>query len=145
MGSEIAEWREWNVDDQLDWPLLDHDTHEGVRHLIGDLNRLYRSEGSLHAQDYNPEGFEWLDCQDGDRVILSFLRWAPGWEDFVVVVVNLTPVPRLDFALGVPRRGRYRVLLNTDAPVYGGTGVVVPPELETRRQTMHGRDQSDDA
>ncbi|HSG50145.1 MAG TPA: 1,4-alpha-glucan branching protein GlgB [Longimicrobiales bacterium] len=140
MGSEMGQWKEWNVDDQLDWPLLDHPAHRGIHRLVGDLNRVYREEPALHALDFQPRGFEWIDCHDADRVILSFLRWSPEWEDFVAVVANLTPVPRGDFVLGVPWPGRYRVLLNTDAPEYGGSGMAVPPELEARPGRVHSRE-----
>ncbi len=141
MGGELAQWQEWTVDGELDWALLGHRSHSGVRLLVGDLNRLYREEVALHALDFRPEGFEWLDCRDPDRTVLSFIRWAPGWDDFVVVAVNLTPVSHLGFSLGVPHPGRYRLLLNTDAPVYGpSSGAWVPPVFESRPQRMHGRD-----
>ncbi len=141
MGQELGQWTEWNADAEVDWALLDFETHRGVRHLVGDLNRLYRGEESLHAYDFRPEGFEWLDCNDAERTTVSFLRWAPEWRDFVVVVANFTPVHRDGFQLGVPFPGRYRVLLNTDAPVYGGYGAVVPPELDTVPGPLHGREQ----
>jgi 1,4-alpha-glucan branching enzyme len=140
MGGEMAQWHEWDVDDQLDWALLDHHLHAGMRLLVGDLNRVYREHEALHAQDFSAEGFEWLDCSDPDRVLLSFMRWAPGWRDPVLVAINMTPVPRSDFVLPVPHAGRYRVLLNSDAPVYGGSGLPVPSELQTRRERLHGRD-----
>jgi 1,4-alpha-glucan branching enzyme len=138
-GGEFAQLQEWNVDAQLDWALLDHPSHAGVRLLVGDLNRLYRTERALHAQDFHPEGFEWLDCQDPDRTLLSFMRWAPGWKDPVIVVMNLTPVNREDFVLPVPNGGSYRVLLNSDAPEYGGEGTWVPPVLESQSGELLGR------
>jgi 1,4-alpha-glucan branching enzyme len=141
MGGELAQWSEWNEADQVDWGLENRVRHTGVRLLLGDLNRLYREESALHVQDFRPEGFEWLDCQDAERTILSYLRWAPGWNDFVAVLVNFTPVHRKGYRLGVPWPGDYRVLLNSDAPVYGGAGVVVPPVLESHPGALHGRDQ----
>jgi 1,4-alpha-glucan branching enzyme len=140
MGGELAQGREWDVDGALDWTLLERAEHRGVRHLVGDLNRLYRDEPALHVQDFRPEGFEWLDCDEPDRVILAFVRWTPGWEDFVAVVANLTPVRRDGFKLGVPSPGTYRLLLNSDAPVYGGGGVWVPPTFETRPESFKGRE-----
>lgn len=142
MGGEIAQHTEWAVDGDLDWALLDFDAHAGIRLLVGDLNRLYRGESALHAQDFHPNGFEWLDCTDPDRVILSWVRWEPEWKSYVAVVVNLTPVPRPDFKLPVPFSARHRVLMNTDAPVYGGKGdPFVPPELEPRPERYQGREQ----
>ncbi|MEX2466191.1 MAG: 1,4-alpha-glucan branching protein GlgB [Gemmatimonadota bacterium] len=141
MGGEIAQWTEWNVDGELNWSLLDVDAHEGIRLLVGDLNRVYRNEPALHAQDFHPDGFEWLDCDDRDRVILSWVRWAPGWDDYVAVVVNFTPVPRPDFKLPLPFAGRHRVVLNTDAPEYGAPGDLwVPAELDTRPEPYKGRE-----
>ena len=142
MGGELAQWREWNSGEELDWALLEHPSHAGVRHLVGDLNRLYREEEALHARDFRTDGFEWIDCHDPDRTTLSFLRWGPGWETCVVVAVNLTPVDHVDFKLPVPHPGRYQLLLNTDAPEYGpSSGVWVPPYLESRPERARGREQ----
>ncbi|MEJ2202806.1 MAG: 1,4-alpha-glucan branching protein GlgB [Gemmatimonadota bacterium] len=141
MGGEIAQWTEWSEATQLDWALESWGSHAGVRQLVTDLNRLYRSEPALHVQDFLPGGFEWLDCHDADRTILSFLRWAPDWDDLAVVAANFTPVHRGDFRLAVPWPGRYRVILNTDAPVYGGHGAIVPSVLDAQAGVLHGRDQ----
>jgi 1,4-alpha-glucan branching enzyme len=141
MGGELAQWTEWSEATELDWALESWDSHAGVKRLVADLNRLYRSEPALHVQDFMPAGFEWLDCHEVERTLLSFLRWAPGWEDFVAVAANFTPVHRGHFRLAAPWPGRYRVVLNTDAPVYGGHGAIVPPVLETHPGELHGRDQ----
>ena len=141
MGGEFAQWKEWNVDGGLDWVLLDFPVHQGVRELVRRLNHLYRSDPCLHARDYQPQGFEWLDCHDAERTILSFLRWSPDWEDMVAVVLNFTPTPRDDFRLAVPFPGKYRVVLNTDDAELGGTGRGVPAELEAIPGMLHGRDQ----
>jgi 1,4-alpha-glucan branching enzyme len=141
MGGEIAQWAEWNVDGELDWALEAWAPHAGVSLLVRDLNRLYRGEIALHAQDYRPEGFEWLDCNDAQSTVLAYMRWSPGWQDVVVVAANFTPVHRWDFKLAVPWPGRWRVLLNTDAPVYGGSGVFVPPYFDSIPGSLHGRNQ----
>ena len=141
MGGELAQWTEWNVDDQLDWALQEWEPHRGVGLLVRDLNRLHREQRALHELDFQPEGFEWLDCSAADSTLLSWLRWSAGWEEVVVVAANFTPVHRGHFRLGVPWPGRYRVLLNSDAPVYGGLGVPVPPVLEAQPGSLHGRDQ----
>ncbi|MDT8341951.1 MAG: 1,4-alpha-glucan branching protein GlgB, partial [Longimicrobiales bacterium] len=140
MGGELGQWAEWNVDGQLDWALLQHPTHQGIGRLVGDLNRVYREEPALHTLDFQPQGFEWLDCHDAGRVTLSFVRWSPKWEDFVAVVANLTPVPRPDFVLPVPWPGRYRVILNSAAPVYGGSGGPLPEAVDTRPERRKERD-----
>jgi len=141
MGCELGQWTEWNVDGALDWALLDFSVHRGVQRLVASLNRIYASEEPLHALDYHPEGFEWLDCHDVDRTTLSWLRWSPEWRDFVVVVANFTPVSREGFKLAVPFPGTYRVVLNTDAPEFGGEGRPMPAELTTITGELHGRDQ----
>jgi 1,4-alpha-glucan branching enzyme len=141
MGAELAQWAEWNVDAHLDWALEGWELHRGVRLLVKDLNRLYRSEPALHEQDHRPEGFEWLDCNDPESTTISYIRWSKEWKDVVAVVANFTPVHRERYRLAVPWPGRWRVLLNSDAPVYGGAGVIVPPVLETRPERLHGREQ----
>ena len=141
MGCELAQWTEWNVDRSLDWVLLGYPAHQGVRRLVGALNHLYRSEPALHARDFHPDGFEWLDCHDPERTILSYLRWSPDFQDCVAVVVNFTPAHRDDFRLAVPYPGTWRVILNTDAPDFGGEGRAVPPVLEAVPGERHGRDQ----
>jgi 1,4-alpha-glucan branching enzyme len=141
MGGELAQWTEWNVDASLDWALLGYPAHQGVHRLVGRLNRLYAAEPSLHRLDFHPEGFEWLDCNDAARTILSYLRWAPGWTDPMVVVVNFTPAFREGFRLAVPFPGRWRVVLNTAAPEFGGPGSPVPEVLDTVAGEVHGRPQ----
>jgi len=140
MGGEFGQWAEWNVEAQLDWALEGFEPHGGVRLLVHDLNRLYRCEPALHSQDHRPEGFEWIHCHDPHSTLLSYMRWAPGWTDPVLVAANFTPVHRGDYRLAVPWPGRYRVLLNTDAPVYGGWGALVPPVLDSRPGQLHGRE-----
>jgi 1,4-alpha-glucan branching enzyme len=142
MGSEFAQWTEWSHDHELDWALLDFDRHQGARLLVGDLNRLYRTRPALHALDFRPEGFEWLDCHDDARVLLSFLRWAPGWTDPVIVVAHLLlVVQRTPVRIPVPWPGHYRVRINTDAPEYGGTAnPPLPATFEARRGRVSGRD-----
>jgi 1,4-alpha-glucan branching enzyme len=117
--------------------------HRGIGRLVEDLNRLYREAPALHRQDYRPEGFEWLECHDPARVILAFLRWAPEYTDPVVVVANLTPVDRPDYRLPVPWPGHYRIVLNTDAPDYGGPGALpLPPRVEAVAEPRGGKSHS---
>ena len=123
MGSEFGQWSEWNHERGLDWGLLGHPAHRGLSRLVGDLNRLLAMEPSLHEADFEWRGFEWLDCHDSDHSVLSFLRRAKDPEDFLVVVVNLTPVVRENYRVPVPAPGFYTEVLNTDAEVYGGTNV----------------------
>ena len=115
MGGEFAQEREWNHDIGLDWQLLDDPSHAGVQRLVRDLNRLYRSVPALHRRDCDPGGFEWIDANNGGESVLSYLRRGGDPDELAVVVCNFTPVPRSDYRIGVPRPGRYRERINTDA------------------------------
>ncbi|MEK7710247.1 MAG: 1,4-alpha-glucan branching protein GlgB, partial [candidate division NC10 bacterium] len=128
MGGEFGQTREWDHDQSLDWHLLEIGPyHGGLQRLVKDLNRLYRSEAALHQVDFDPAGFQWIDCNDWEQSVVSFVRRARDGEDFVLFVSNFTPVPRHGYRLGVPREGFYRECLNTDAGLYGGSNVGNPP------------------
>jgi 1,4-alpha-glucan branching enzyme len=124
MGSEFGQTREWNHDRSLDWHLLSMGPfHAGLMALVRDLNRLYRTEPALHQVDFDPAGFSWIDCGDSDQSVVSFVRRARDPGDFVLFVLNLTPVPRERYRVGAPVPGYYRELLNTDAGLYGGSNL----------------------
>jgi 1,4-alpha-glucan branching enzyme len=123
MGAEFAQWDEWNHDKSLDWHLLEHAPHQGVQNWLRDLNRFYRSEPALHEIDFDWRGFEWIDSQDADNSVLSFIRRGRSGDDFVVCVCNFTPVPRTGYRVGVPAEGFYRERLNSDASFYGGSNL----------------------
>jgi len=121
MGGEIAQWHEWRESEALDWPLLEHAQHRGVHSLVRDINRLYRELPALHHHDFEHQGFEWIDCHDSDRSVLSLIRHGEGQS--VVCLFNFTPVPREAYRIGLPCEGRYREILNTDAEIYGGSNM----------------------
>jgi 1,4-alpha-glucan branching enzyme len=123
MGSEFGQIREWNHDMQLDWYLLDNPRHAGLQHLVRDLNRIYRSEPALYRRDDSPDGFQWIDPEDADRSVLSFMRVDRDRANYVVVICNMTPVVRSGYRLGVPDCVGFREILNTDAEIYGGSNV----------------------
>ena len=123
MGGEFGQWAEWSYDASLDWHLLEFESHRGTRRLVADLNRLYASEPALHQVDFDWHGFEWVDCNDADNSVLSFIRWTKNHDDFLLVVSNFTPVPRENYRVGVPEQGFYREILNTDSAAYGGSNV----------------------
>jgi 1,4-alpha-glucan branching enzyme len=122
MGGEFGQRREWTHEGELEWWVCGLPEHSGVRNLVRDLNRVYRSEPALHKIDFSPDGFEWLDLDSGEISVIAFLRKAPGEGAPLLVVCNFTPVPRLNFLVGVPCRGVWREILNTDAQDYGGSG-----------------------
>src|SRR2546430_13421128 len=105
MGGEIGQGVEWYHETGRDWYVLDYEPHRGVQRLVVDLNRLYKSERALHEVDFDWHGFEWVDCNDADSSVLSFIRHARDPNDFVVVIANFTPVVREGYRLGVPELG----------------------------------------
>ena len=122
MGQEFAQRREWSEGRGLDWELADVPGHGGVRRLVRDLNRLYRGRRALHARDCEGEGFEWLVVDDKANAVFAWVRRAPA-EPPVVVIANMTPAVRTDYAVSLPGAGRWREILNSDAGVYGGSGI----------------------
>jgi len=129
MGGEFGQVREWNHDASLDWHLLEAQSgegapsHKGLQRLVTDLNHLYQTEPALFELDYESAGFVWLDPDDEAQSVLSFLRCGKRPEDTLLIVCNFTPIPRPDYKLGVPQPGLWRELLNSDAEIYGGSGL----------------------
>ncbi len=124
MGDEFGQSGEWNANSQLDWWLLEAGPyHQGLQLFVQDLNKLYLAEPGLWKSDYDHGGFSWIDCSDNENSILSFVRQEAGGANPVVVILNLTPVARFRYRLGLPRAGKWREALNSDAKIYGGSNV----------------------
>ncbi len=141
MGSELAQWHEWNYDAELQWDLLQWDTHRGIQKLIGDLNRVVCSQPALHEVDFDGRGFEWIDCMSANESVLGFIRKSKN-GDFVLVVSNFTPVVR-PYRMGVPKAGFYREILNSDSAHYGGSNVGNYPGVYAQENYgHHGRPHS---
>jgi len=122
MGQEFAQRREWDESRALDWELLDAPAHAGVRQLVRDLNRVYRDKPALHARDCEGDGFAWAMVDDKANSVFAWTRHAPMAKP-VLVIANMTPVSRTGYRLPVPRDGRWREIINSDAHSYGGSGV----------------------
>ena len=141
MGGEFGQWREWSHESSLDWHLTNDAGHGGIQRLIADLNRLIRTEPALHELDTSADGFEWIDANDSNQSVASYLRkdrrGAP-----VLVVINYTPVVRGGYHVGVPRGGEWREVLNSDALIYGGSGVGNLGSVHARAEASHGREHS---
>jgi 1,4-alpha-glucan branching enzyme len=120
MGNEFAQGREWNVNQSLDWHLLENPLQQGVWRASQDLNALYSNTPALHDLDFASGGFEWIDCHDNAQSIISYIRRARDGS-FVIIVLNFTPVLRNGYRIGVPQAGHYRELFNSDAECYGGS------------------------
>ena len=137
MGGELAHPWEWDFRAELPWWLLQHGEHAGMQRLVRDLNRLYATEPALHAHEFEPQGFYWLDCNDAEQSTLSYVRRAgAAW---VVVVLNFTPVPREHYRIGVPEAGRYQVIFNSDSAWYGGSNAGTGLPLEATPAALHGQ------
>jgi 1,4-alpha-glucan branching enzyme len=121
MGQEFAQRSEWSEARPLDWHLLDHAPHRGVRDLVRDLNYLYRSRPALHSRDCEPEGFSWLVVDDSQNSVFAWLRKAPEGSP-VAVISNFTPIVRDLYRVPLPAAGTWREILNSDAGIYGGSG-----------------------
>jgi 1,4-alpha-glucan branching enzyme len=138
MGGEFAQRREWTHEGELEWWVTDMPEHRGMQHLVGELNRVYRAEAALHEIDFSPEGFEWIEPNDHALSTLAFLRRARD-GDAVLVVCNLTPVPRQNYCVGVPGGGTWHEILNSDARAFGGSGWGNLGAVEAAPMRSHGR------
>jgi 1,4-alpha-glucan branching enzyme len=123
MGQEFGQWREWSETRELDWWLLAHAPHQGVQRMVRDLNALHRAAPALHARDAEFEGFRWIDADDSNRSVFTWLRFGNADDPPVAVLANFTPLVRENCRIGLPRAGRWREVLNTDAALYGGSNV----------------------
>jgi 1,4-alpha-glucan branching enzyme len=126
MGCEFAQGAEWNHDRSLDWHQLDIPAHAGVQRLLKDLNALYKSTPALYERDFDGSGFEWIDHNDADRSVISFIRRGSDPGQLAVVICNFTPAVHRDYRVGVPNAGVYRERINTDSEHYGGSNVGAP-------------------
>jgi len=142
MGQEFAQVQEWNAERSLDWHLLeDGSGHGGVQSLVRDLNHVYRDEPALWQRDGDPEGFSWIEANDAENSVVAFARTSREGR-VLVCVMNLTPVPRDGYRVGLPRGGRWREVLNTDAEVYGGSGVGNLGGVDAEELPWHGQQHS---
>jgi 1,4-alpha-glucan branching enzyme len=142
MGGEFGQWTEWNHDVSLDWHLLEFPFHDGLRRWVRDLNTLYRGVPSLYEVDFDAAGFEWVDCSDFERSLVSFIRKGKDPNEATLFVCNFTPVPRNNYRVGVPFGGEWREVLNSDAPLYGGSGQGNMGSITAGPLPVHGKPHS---
>ncbi len=142
MGGEFGQRQEWDHEKSLDWDLLQHPSHKGVKLWVRDLNHLYLREAALHDGDFAAEGFEWIDFSDQESSVVGFLRHSLSGSRPVLVVCNFTPVERSNYLMGVPKGGLWRELLNSDALEYGGSGRGNLGMVSAYRRFRHGQDYS---
>ncbi|MFB3906477.1 MAG: 1,4-alpha-glucan branching protein GlgB [Acidobacteriota bacterium] len=139
MGGEFGQWNEWHHETSLDWHLLEYAPHASLQKWVADLNHFYRDEPALHELDFEPGGFEWVDCNDADNSTISLLRKGRSTSDLILVVCNFTPVPRMGYRVGVPRDGFWKEVLNSDSQFYGGSGLGNAGGLQAESVPFHGR------
>jgi 1,4-alpha-glucan branching enzyme len=142
MGCEFAQRREWNHDISLDWHLLAEPAHAGVQQLVKDLNHFYRDCQALYEIDFSAEGFEWIDHSDSEQGVIAFIRRGLNREQLIIAVCNMTPVIRENYRIGVPRAGCYQEKINSDASLYGGSGVGNLDRVQSEPISTHGRTHS---
>ena len=138
MGDEFGQWREWNHDASLDWSLLELPFHDGVSRWVADLNRVYREQKAMHELDFDPAGFRWIDANDTEQSVISLIRQGRTPDQPVLGAFNFTPVPRYNYLLGAPLGGTWKEILNSDAGVYGGSGLGNFGEVRAAPISRHG-------
>jgi 1,4-alpha-glucan branching enzyme len=140
MGNEFAQGREWCHDRQLDWDLLQHPFQQGVQHLVRDLGTIYKTDPALHQYDFSSTGFRWVDCHDSAQSVICFTRHSDN--EFILVVLNFTPIPRHNYRIGVPQAGVYQEILNSDSEYYAGSNVFNGTHIASEARAMMGHEQS---
>jgi 1,4-alpha-glucan branching enzyme len=142
MGAELAQRKEWNYADQLEWDLLEFAPHVGIQTLIMDLNMLYRSQKPLYEVNYEGEGFEWIDFADNEQSILAFVRKGRQVNSQLIVVCNFTEVLRSDYQIGVPKSEGWQEIFNSDDARFGGSGMLNTEPIAVVKEKYHGREHT---
>lgn len=142
MGAEFGQSAEWNFEGSLDWHLLQYDYHEGIKKAITDLNSLYKTEPALHEKQFSPEGFQWINYSDHQNCVMSYIRRGNKSKDDLVVICNFTQVVRQNYRIGLPKKGKLVSVFNSDAKIYGGSGVDNVSKLSAEALPYDGRDYS---
>jgi 1,4-alpha-glucan branching enzyme len=142
MGCEFGQSAEWNFEGSLDWHLLQYPLHDGVKKLITDLNGLYKTQPALYEKQFSPEGFEWINYSDHQNAVMSFIRKGDKPKDDVIVVCNFTQIVRNKYRIGLPRKGKLTEVFNSDAKIYGGSGIINSGKLVIDASPYDGRDYS---
>lgn len=142
MGGEFGQHAEWNYNSSLDWYVLEYDFHKGIQKLIIDLNDLYRTQSALHEKQFEKEGFEWIAYDDFENSVISYMRKGKLKEDILIIVCNMTPVPRKTYRIGVPYEGELIQVLNSNQKIYGGSGDFMNTKVKTEKKKWNNRPNS---
>jgi 1,4-alpha-glucan branching enzyme len=141
-GAEFGQSEEWNFQQSLDWHLLQYEPHKGVQSLVKDLNTLYKKEPALFERQFSAEGFEWIDYNDSKNSVLVYIRKGNEEANDLIVALNMTPVPRESYKMGVPRKGRLKEIFNSDLKKYFGSGVYKNKMQSAKEEALQFRDHS---
>jgi len=142
MGGEFGQTEEWKFDSSLDWHLLQYAPHSGMAACVEALNKLYRTEPGLYDRNFTADGFEWIDTADRENSVITYARKGNRPDDTLLIVLNMTPVPRTGYRIGVPTPGVYHELFNSDATEFYGSGVTNPNDITADAEAWQGRSQS---
>lgn len=142
MGSEFGQSDEWNFEKSLDWHLLQYDYHSGIKKLVTDLNHLYKSQPALYEKQFTGEGFEWINYSDHQNAVLTYIRKGNNPDENIIVACNFTQVIRENYRIGIPKKGKLKEIFNSDAAIYGGSGVGNSNLLKVESVLYDGRDFS---
>lgn len=141
-GAEFAQSEEWNFQQSLDWHLLQYEPHKGIQELIKGLNTLYKKEPALYQKQFSGEGFEWIDYNDAENSMFAYMRHGNDQKDTIIVVCNMTPVPKENYKLGLPKAGKIKEIFNSDLKKYFGTGDFKNKQTISKPEPWHFRDYS---
>ncbi|WP_026752942.1 1,4-alpha-glucan branching protein GlgB [Sediminibacter sp. Hel_I_10] len=141
-GCEFGQSGEWNFQQSLDWHLLQYDPHKGVQELLKDLNTLYKGQPALYEKQFSAEGFEWIDYSDHKNSVFAYIRKGNNVKDDVIVVCNMTPIPRENYRIGLPKKGKLKEIFNSDLKKYYGSGAYVNKTISSDKEAWHFRDDS---
>ena len=142
MGGEFGQTAEWNFEKSLDWHLTEYAPHAGIQACMKAINRLYKNETAIHEQQFLPDGFQWIDTMDRENAVIVYSRKGTNPADTITVVLNMTPVPRGNYRIGVQTEGNYHEILNTDAKEFWGSGVLNEGPIMSETVACHGQKQS---
>jgi 1,4-alpha-glucan branching enzyme len=142
MGGEIGQTSEWSIERGIEWWLTDHPPHKGIQTLMQDLNAYYKESPALYEQQFQPEGFEWIEHHDNENSFLAYTRKGYNPEKIQLVICNLTPVTRENFRVGVPQNGTWKEVFNTDDLKYNGSGVLNMDAIEAEAIGWNGQSHS---
>lgn len=141
-GCEFGQSEEWNFQNSLDWHLLDYAPHKGIQEVIKALNKFYRAEPALYENQFVPDGFEWIDYNDAENSVISFIRKGNEPKDNLIIVCNLTPIPRENYRVGLPKKGVLKEVFNSDKKKFYGSGKYINKSIKTTEDEWHSRNHS---